>query len=161
MQLLPSLFRAPMCIPEMDLSGTVVACGSSVPRSLNLPAGTKVFGSVPVGQHAKGSGALAEYVAVDPTSVVGVDGVKGEEVAGLAIAGTTALELVKAASLKIGDSVLVNGASGGIGHLVVQMCKNIVGESGRVVAVCSTANVVWVKDLGADEVCHIPLNMKD
>jgi NADPH:quinone reductase-like Zn-dependent oxidoreductase len=62
--------------------------------------------------------------------------------------------LIEKAQLKSGDAVLVNGASGGIGTLVVQMAKDIVGESGRVVAICSGRNVELVKGLGADEVSY-------
>jgi NADPH:quinone reductase-like Zn-dependent oxidoreductase len=48
--------------------------------------------------------------------------------------------------------VLVNGASGGIGHMVIQMVKKKVGESGRVVGVCSGGNPGMVRTLGEDEV---------
>jgi len=115
-----------------------------------------VFGSIPVGFHLKtGAGALAEYVAVESQCVVGTpEGKQGEEVAGLGVAGCTALLLVEKAGLKRGDSVLVNGASGGVGHMVVQMVREVVGESGRVVAVCSEGggNGEMVRGLGADEV---------
>ena len=95
------------------------------------------------------SGALAEYVVVPQTSVVPKpDSISVEEAAGLGIAGATALQLLKAAGLKTGDSVLVNGASGGIGHLVLQMCCHIVGPTGRVKAVCSSRNAEWVEKLG-------------
>jgi NADPH:quinone reductase-like Zn-dependent oxidoreductase len=62
------------------------------------------------------------------------------------------LVLVRAAGLKEGDRVLVNGASGGVGSFVVQMCKALVGETGRVVGVCSGGSAEAVKGLGADEV---------
>jgi NADPH:quinone reductase-like Zn-dependent oxidoreductase len=139
----------------MDFSGTIVSCGSSVPLNRNLGPGTKVFGSIPVGQHVKTtSGALAEYVVIEHTAVVKTpEAVRMEELAGLGIAGATALELVKRSGLKRGDSVLVNGASGGVGHLVVQICRHRVGETGLVVAVCSSENVGWVSKLGVDEVC--------
>lgn len=65
--------------------------------------------------------------------------------------------MIEKAQLKSGDAVLVNGASGGIGTLVVQMAKDIVGESGRVVAICSGRNVELVKGLGADEVSYFTL----
>ena len=62
--------------------------------------------------------------------------------------------MLEKAQLKRGDAVLINGASGGIGTLVVQMAKDTVGESGRVVAICSGRNVELVKGLGADEVSY-------
>ncbi|KAF2800433.1 zinc alcohol dehydrogenase [Melanomma pulvis-pyrius CBS 109.77] len=154
MKLLPFVFRCAPAIPEMDFSGVIIKCGSSVPPARNLQNGTHVFGSIPVGQHVKStSGALAEFVVVEHEAIVRKpDAAILEEVVGLGIAGASALQLLKYARLKKGDSVLVNGASGGIGHLVLQMCRAEVGETGRVVAVCSTDNVGWVREYGADEV---------
>lgn len=130
MQLLPFLFRASPAIPEMDFSGTIVELGSEVPVERGLVIDAQVFGSISVPQHVRStSGSLAEYVVVDHTAVVRrPDAGRLDEVAGLGVAGATALELMKASKLKRGDSVLVNGASGGIGHLVMQMCRNEVGE---------------------------------
>ncbi|KAF2681929.1 zinc-binding oxidoreductase [Lentithecium fluviatile CBS 122367] len=154
MQLLPFLFRASKAIPELDFSGTIKEVGANVPVERDLAVGTEVFGSVPLGQHVKKtSGALAEYIVVDCAAVVKKpSGQSLEQVAGLGVAGCTALDLIKAAKLKAGDSVLVNGASGGIGHLVMQMCRAKVGDTGKVVAICSSSNLGWVKELGADEV---------
>jgi NADPH:quinone reductase-like Zn-dependent oxidoreductase len=154
--LLPFLFRASPAIPEMDFAGTIEQCHDSRASKDNgeLKTGMQVFGSIPVSQHVRTtSGSLAEYVVVDRKAVC-VKPVKAklEEVAGLGIAGATALELMKSARLKRGYTVLVVGASGGIGHLVVQMCRNEVGESGRVVGVCGGSNVDWVKGLGCNEV---------
>jgi len=75
-----------------------------------------------------------------------------EEAAGLPVVGITALSVMDLARVKKGERVMVNGASGGIGSLVVQMAKQAVGEEGRVVAVCSGRNEGMVKGLGADEV---------
>jgi D-arabinose 1-dehydrogenase-like Zn-dependent alcohol dehydrogenase len=50
------------------------------------------------------------------------------------------------------NSVLVNGASGGIGSMVVQIARAVVKNNGRVVAICSGANAEMVRELGADEV---------
>jgi NADPH:quinone reductase-like Zn-dependent oxidoreductase len=113
-----------------------------------------VFGSVLIGPHLKlAAGSLAEYVAVAATSVVRKpDRASFEEAAGLPVAGCVALTLIDAARLKAGDTILVNGASGGIGTIVVQLAKKLVGESGRVVAICSGRNVELVNSLGADEV---------
>ncbi|KAL5399804.1 hypothetical protein PMIN02_000334 [Paraphaeosphaeria minitans] len=154
MQLLPFVFRASTAIPEMDFAGTVDAVGIEVPAERNLTIGIPVFGSIPVSQHAGTlSGALGEYVVVDQGAIVtSPDGLASRELAGLPIAGSTALELIKAAELKRGDSVLVNGAAGGIGHMVLQMCRGRVGETGRVVATCSKHNLDWVEQLGADQV---------
>jgi NADPH:quinone reductase-like Zn-dependent oxidoreductase len=154
MQLCPSIFRASPAIPETEFSGTVISTGCAVAPARELIPGTRVFGSVLVGPHVRtGVGALAEWLVVDAGSVARMPGRVGlEEMAGLAVSGCTALALMERAGLKLGDGVLVNGASGGIGHMVVQLAKRAVGESGRVVAICSEINFEMVKSLGADEV---------
>jgi len=52
----------------------------------------------------------------------------------------------------LGDRILVNGGSGGVGSFLVQAAKHVVGKEGTVVAICSAANVELVKGLGADDV---------
>jgi NADPH:quinone reductase-like Zn-dependent oxidoreductase len=154
MQLCPMLFRTEPAIPELDFSGKIVAIGSEVPFSRGLSVGSPVFGSVPVRSHLRaGAGALAEYVVVGAETVVRKpENASFEEAAGLTVVGCTAVPLIQRANLKRGDSVLVNGASGGIGSMVVQLAKEAVGESGKVVAICSGRNLELVKSLGADEV---------
>jgi reticulon-4-interacting protein 1, mitochondrial len=155
MQLCPSVLRAKPSIPELDFSGIVVDVGSDVPASRELRAGVAVFGSVLVGPHVNaGIGALAEYIALPATSVVRKpENVSLEKAAGFGVSGCTALALMNSAKIQKGDKVLVNGASGGVGSIVVQFAKEAVGEAGRVVAICSGGNVEMVKEIGADEVC--------
>lgn len=115
----------------MDFSGSIIRLGSSVPESRALKPGTKVFGSVPVGEHVKGGkGALAEFVIVPHWAVCGVPGsMHMEEAAGLGIAGRAALGLVQKAGLKQGAHLLINGASGGVGTFVVQIARRYVAVS--------------------------------
>jgi len=54
--------------------------------------------------------------------------------------------------LSKGQSVFINGASGGVGTFAVQIARQIVGESGKVVGCCSAKNADLVRRLGADEV---------
>ncbi|KAJ9643363.1 hypothetical protein H2199_004042 [Coniosporium tulheliwenetii] len=156
MQLCPSILRSFPAVPELDFSGTVVAVGGSIPEPLKdeLQPGAAVFGSVPVSLHLKaGMGALAEYVVVQSSSVCAKPrDMSFEEAAGLGVAGSTALCLVEAMRLGRGNKVLVNGASGGIGTIVVQLVRKAVGESGMVVGVCSGRNAEMVRGLGADEI---------
>ncbi|PVH71951.1 zinc-binding oxidoreductase [Cadophora sp. DSE1049] len=160
MQICPMIFRAKPAIPEMDFAGTIVQVGPDVPDTRNLKVGTKVFGSVLVGAHIwAGKGSLAEFVVVAADNVcLKPENMSLEEAAGLPVAGCTALTLVDAAKLKEGMKVLINGASGGIGSMTVQMAKSAVGESGKIVAICSKANIEMVKGLGADEAQHAPVH---
>ena len=157
--MVPMPFRTKPSIPDMDFSGTVIKTSKSVPVSRELVPGTAVFGTVPMSQHLMGGkGALAEYVAVPAENLVlKPSNVSFEEAAGLPITGVTATSCMDLAKVKRGERVLVNGASGGIGSLVVQMAKGVVGDEGMVVGVCSGRNLEMVKGLGADEVGLISL----
>jgi len=74
-----------------------------------------------------------------------------DEAAGLGSVGQTAVKMCQRAGIKEGDKVLVNGASGGVGTMLVQVAKAM-GAS-VVVGICSGKNVEFVKEVGADEVC--------
>ncbi|KAI8817688.1 uncharacterized protein EV422DRAFT_560334 [Fimicolochytrium jonesii] len=153
-QLTPTLFRKTPCVPELDFSGEIVEVGSGVPASRGLQPGTKVFGSIWVPTHVRyGLGALSEYISVHAESVVPVPkNVTLEEAGGMGITGATAILLLEKANLRPGDSVLVNGASGGVGILTVQLAKAAVGPTGKVVGICSGKNADFVKQYGVDEV---------
>jgi NADPH2:quinone reductase len=103
-----------------DLAGEVVAVGAEVDR---LRPGMRVWGS---NQGVLGrQGTFAELAAVDecwlyPTP----EGVSDREAAAAALVSITAhLGLVGAAALRPGETLLVNGASGGVGSAVVQIGK--------------------------------------
>ncbi|PLB49034.1 zinc-binding oxidoreductase [Aspergillus steynii IBT 23096] len=157
MNLIPSIFRNPSTIAETDFSGVVVSTGKKVPVSRapnsnrSFPPGTAVFGSIPVPQHLLGSGALAEYVVVDMASVARKpESFTFAEAAGLAVSGSTALDLLDAARLQPEGKVLLNAPCGGIGHFVTQ----IVADEGAhyIVGVCSGTSADLARDLGCDEV---------
>jgi len=94
-------------------------------------------------------GAFAEYVCVPEISVFQKPAnISFEESASISVAGLTAyIALQKKGNVSAGESVLINGASGGVGTFAVQIAKT----SGAVVtAVCSLKNAELVKALGAD-----------
>ncbi|MCJ1310844.1 hypothetical protein MMC25_004511 [Agyrium rufum] len=137
-------------IPELDFSGLIAAAGPMAPGDL-IP-GTRVFGTVNPFTLAilYGQGSMAEFVLVNANDVIKVpDTINLVNVAGLSDVGQTALKLVEVVALKKGARVLVNGASGGIGTILVQILKV---EEMEVVATCSAANIELVRSLGADEV---------
>ncbi|HEU5214529.1 MAG TPA: NAD(P)-dependent alcohol dehydrogenase [Gaiellaceae bacterium] len=121
-----------------DFAGVVEAVGKDV---TDLAPGDEVFGGR--------SGAFAEYVSA--TNVVRKpSNVSFEEAATMGIAGLTALQgLRDHARLEPGERVLINGASGGVGTLAVQIAKAL---GAHVTAVCSTRNVEQARALGADRV---------
>jgi NADPH:quinone reductase len=128
-----------------DLAGTVEAVG---PGARRFKPGDRVWGS---NQGLLGrQGTFAEYCAVDehwlyPTPA----GVTDEQAAACALVGITAhLGLFREAKLEIGEHVFVNGGSGGVGSMVMQMAK-IAGA--RVLATAGSAEkVTALRQLGAD-----------
>jgi NADPH:quinone reductase-like Zn-dependent oxidoreductase len=119
-----------------DFAGVVEAVGKSV---TDLTPGDEVFGGR--------NGAFAEYVSAINV-VRKPSNVTFEEAATMGIAGLTALQgLRDLGRLQAGERVLVNGASGGVGTLAVQIAKAL---GAHVTAVCSTRNLQQTRALGAD-----------
>lgn len=134
----------------LDFAGEVVQLGSSVS---DLSVGSRVAGALNVMSVAIGRGSLAEYIEVPASKVALVPkSLALRDAAGaLGVAGQTAWLVLKEAGVKKGDRVLVNGASGGVGSVLVQVAK---AKGAVVYGVCSGANAEFVKGLGADEVCE-------
>jgi NADPH:quinone reductase-like Zn-dependent oxidoreductase len=125
----------------VDFAGVVEAVGRNVTR---FKPGDEVFGGR--------TGALAEYVAVSEAGplVTKPANVTFEQAAAVPVAASTALEgLRDGGKLRPGQTVLINGASGGVGTYAVQIAK---AYGATVTGVCSTRNVELVRSLGADQV---------
>jgi NADPH:quinone reductase-like Zn-dependent oxidoreductase len=107
--------------------------------------GDEVFGDIE-------GGAFAEYVAVGADSLVARPSNLGlVESSTLGVAALTALQGLRDwGRLEAGQSVLINGASGGVGTFAIQIARAL-GAS-HVTAVCSTPNVEIARELGADRV---------
>lgn len=167
MTLIPQMIRTKTCIPEMDLSGEVEdvwhpAEANDLKNPFRFKKGDKVIAMLPASHSlGTGTGALSEYVCIPAKYVAHKpSGVAFADAAGCLLAGMTAAKQVDESGTKSGDRVLVNAASGGIGTMVVQMVRNIVGKDGHVVGICSGRNVEVVKGLGADEVSICPRKWK-
>lgn len=136
------LFKPKDLTLGMDFAGIVEELGKNV---TDFKIGDRVFGEAP------GAGAFAEYTCV-PSNNCGIipEGAGYPEMACVPIAGLSALQaLITHGKLKEGESVLINGASGGVGHFTVQIAK---AYGAKVSAVCSSKNIDFVKGLGADSV---------
>jgi NADPH:quinone reductase-like Zn-dependent oxidoreductase len=123
-----------------DVAGVVEAVGSGVTQ---VQSGGEVFGTC--------DGALAEYAVAGATKVAPKPAnLTFEQAAAVPISGCTALQgLRDAGHVQPGQSVLIIGASGGVGTFAVQLAK-VFGA--RVTGACSTANVALVRSIGADRV---------
>ncbi len=134
------------CVPGYDLAGEVVEAGANARA---FTPGMRVHTRLAV------SGASAEYALCDLTTLSPVpDGMSDDEAAGMPLAGMTALqglrdECLLPLSAGTGQRVLIVGASGGVGHLAVQIAK---ATGAHTVGVCSARNVDLVRSLGADAV---------
>jgi NADPH:quinone reductase len=132
-------------VPASDFSGTIDALGSGVH---GFSVGDAVFGVT--GKMYVGEGTLAEKTTASAGTIAKrPHSLNDVEAAALPLAGVSALMCVEAADLKPKDVVVVVGASGGIGSYAVQLAK---GRGAHVIGVTHTANVDYVKGLGADEV---------
>lgn len=127
-----------------DLAGVVDAVG---PRVRALRVGEAVFGMI----GGMGSGACAELAVISQREVaLAPRTVSAVEAASVPLAGMTALQALRdRLRLRPGETLAINGASGGVGVFAIQIAK-ILGA--RVTAVSSRRNEGFVRDLGADEV---------
>jgi len=127
-------------LPGRDAAGTVAAVGSSVTR---FAVGDEVYGVAP--------GSFAEYAVAREDKLARKPVILSfAQAAAIPVSAGTALQaLVDAGRVQAGQSVLVVGASGGVGTYAVQLAKAFGAE---VTGVSSTAKVDLVKSLGADHV---------
>ncbi len=124
-----------------DFAGEIAEVGSSV---TGFQVGDRVYGGVELGSFAEYAAVPADRVAPMPANAT------FEEAAAVPMGAITAMASLRTGRFKAGQSVIVNGASGGIGIFAVQLAKAL-GAS-EVTAVCSTRNVAMVQMLGADSV---------
>lgn len=140
----PELVPLPT-ITGHDISGVVEDVGPGV---TSFSAGDEVWYTP---QIFDGPGSYAEY-HVAAESIVGKKpaALSHLEAASLTLVGGTAWEaLVVRAALRVGESILIHGGAGGVGHVAIQLAKAV---GARVFTTVREANVEFVRSLGADVV---------
>jgi NADPH:quinone reductase-like Zn-dependent oxidoreductase len=126
-----------------DFAGEIAAIGPGVTR---WSSGDRVMGFID--PFARSAGTFAEFVAVPAEFVMARPEDIGDVLgAALPCAGVTAVAMCDLGQVGRGSSVLVNGASGGVGHLAVQVAK---ARGALVAATGSAARRELVTALGAD-----------
>lgn len=133
------LLRSKNRVPGLDVAGVVAAVGADVTR---FKAGDEVFG-ISRGAFAEYAAAREDKLAHKPANL------SYDQAAVVPISGSTALQAVCAGRVEAGQTVLVIGASGGVGTYAVQLAK---ASGAHVTDVCSTSKVDLVRAVGADAV---------
>lgn len=122
-----------------DASGVITGIGRSVK---NFQVGDEVFGEFHVGGFGEKISVPTDLMMKKPESM------SFEDAAALPMAGVTALQALRdRGRIKPGQKVLINGASGGVGHFGIQIARSFDCE---VTGVCSTGNMELVRSAGAD-----------
>ncbi len=126
-----------------ELAGDVELVGKDVKK---FREGDQIFAYVGANMRAN-----AEYMCIPENSTVCIkpDNLSYEEAACIPYGGIMALTHLRKVDIKKGHQVLINGASGGIGSLGLQLAKHY---GATVTGVCGTPRLEYVKALGADEV---------
>jgi NADPH:quinone reductase-like Zn-dependent oxidoreductase len=126
-----------------ELAGEVEAVGNQVKK---FKPGDAIFAYV--GQKM---GANAEYICIpeDGLAALKPANLSYDEAATLPYGAIMAASLLQKAKLQPGQKILINGASGGIGGMAVQLAKHYMAE---VTGVCGGPRLEYVKSLGSDKV---------
>jgi NADPH:quinone reductase-like Zn-dependent oxidoreductase len=143
MRLGVGLRRPRRTVRGSDVAGVVTAVGQQV---TGLAPGDEVFGTTKAR-----AGAFAQYAVVPAAQLASKPaGLAFTDAAASVMTGLTALVAMRdVAQVSAGTRVLINGASGGVGTMAVQIAKVLGAE---VTGVCGTRNVGLVRSLGADHV---------
>jgi NADPH:quinone reductase-like Zn-dependent oxidoreductase len=130
-------------IPGMDVAGVVEKVGANVTK---FKAGDPVYAYLSFQEQ----GGYAEFtVARENETALKPKGISFEQAAAVPLAATTAWQaLIDTAGLKAGQTVLIHGGSGGVGHFAIQIAK---ARGAKVIATASAPNQDLLKQLGVDQ----------
>ncbi|MVT64863.1 zinc-binding dehydrogenase [Bradyrhizobium pachyrhizi] len=126
-----------------DVSGMVEKCGAQATR---FKVGDEVFGIIDI--HG---GGYSQQAVLDQDAIAAKPAVLDHvHAAAIPLAGQTAWQgLFRYGQLGPGQSALIHGGSGGVGHFAIQFAK---AKGARVLTTVSTGNVSFARELGADVV---------
>jgi len=136
-------FGSPPYIPGWDIAGVIESAG---PGTGSFAPGDRVYG---MPRFPAMASAYAEHVAAPAAHLAAAPGRIGDAaVAGLPLAGLTALQVLDLAGVVSGQRVLVHAAAGGVGHLAVQLAK---GRGAHVLGTARAGKHEFLRELGVDE----------
>jgi NADPH:quinone reductase len=125
-----------------EAAGVVTAVGADV---TGVAPGEEVILYRAPGAYASELVVPAEAAVPKPASL------SWEEAAGLMLTGATAVHALEATSVGEGDVVLVHGAAGGVGQMVIQLA---VQRGARVIGTASAANADLIRELGGEQIAY-------
>ena len=129
--------------PGMDVAGVVEATGANAKKFKKGDAVYAYLSFDEQGGYAEYCTARESEVALKPANI------SFEQAAAVPLAATTAWQaLMDTAGLKSGQTVLIHGGSGGVGHFAIQIAK---AQGAKVIATASTPNQEFLKQMGADQ----------
>lgn len=143
MRLALGLTKPKRPILGFDCAGVIEAVGKNA-------TGWKVGDAIAASNGFK-YGCHAEYCVVSANGGIAriPEGHSPEDAVSVLFGGATALAFLRLGNLKAGESILINGASGAVGTMAIQIARHIGAD---VTAVCSAGNAELVRSLGADHV---------
>ena len=135
------LFKPKFPVLGCEFAGIVEETGTEVTK---FKKGDRVFGF-----NDETFGGHAEYMVISENKALATipDSISYEDAAPITEGSHYALESIRAAKVKAGDTVMVYGATGAIGSAAIQLLKHL---GAHVTAVCNTKNVGLIKSLGPD-----------
>ena len=137
--------------PGGDVAGRVAGVGQGVTA---FKVGDEVFGST------REAGAYAEFVVVNATRLAHRPAaITAEEAAGIALVSQTATQMLELSKIRAGQTLLILGASGGVGSLAVQLARN---AGVHVIATARQSKAAALEQLGAERVIDLtPERLED
>lgn len=142
MHLFLGLFQPRKLILGTDFAGEVVSIGKNVQT---IQIGDRVFGF-----RDMGSGSQAEYLTTLPKHCFPIpENISYKQAAASLEGAHYAYAFIQKAKIQSGQSILINGASGGIGSALLQFARQY---EVKITATCATKNVQRIQSLGADKI---------
>lgn len=129
-------------VPGGDVAGVVAEAGADV---TDFAAGDEVFGSIGSGGYAEFALAPAAQLARKP------GGLSWEVAAGLPVAVNTAYQVLADLGVKAGETLVVDGAAGGVGSVAVQIARHL---GVTVIGTAGEHNHAYLRSLGAEPVTY-------
>lgn len=142
MRFVLGLFKPRKIIVGTDFAGEVISIGKNV-SSVNI--GDRVFGFIDIGSESQ-----AEYLTTAEENIFSIPEKIDYQHAAASLEGAHyAYSYIHKVSIKSGQSILINGATGGIGSALLQFVRQY---NVKIAATCNTKNIALIKSLGADRI---------